>query len=72
MISISSFMMAHVSDSDDIVAKLLTESFSRLSYNDKLEWQRISCMTRHASASSKRTGGWTLCLSDLTIKGRPR
>jgi len=47
MMSISSFMMAHVSDSDDIVAKLSTESFSRLSYNDKLEWQRISCMTRH-------------------------
>lgn len=42
MISISSFMMAHFSDSDDIVAKLLTESFSRLSYNDKLEGQRIS------------------------------
>ena len=39
MISINSFLMAHVSDSDDIVAKLLTESFSRLSYNDKLEWQ---------------------------------
>ena len=51
MISISSFMMAHVSDSDDIVAKLLTKSFSRLSYNDKLEWQRISCMTPPSSGS---------------------
>ncbi|XP_034076957.1 zinc finger MYM-type protein 1-like [Gymnodraco acuticeps] len=29
--------MADVSDSDDIVAKLLTESFSRMSYTDKLE-----------------------------------
>ena len=46
MISISSFMMAHVSDSDDIVAKLLTESFSRLSYKkakDQLHDPAIKC-----------------------------
>ena len=54
MINISLFLMAHVSDSDDIVAKLLTEAFSRLSYNDKLEWQRISCMTKYFIQKDRR------------------